>query len=129
MEVWALEAYSAVHTLQEMLTIKSDDVVGRNKAYEAIIKNQNLKISGLPESFNYLTYILKGLGQDVQPISKEEMEDYNKEKMDKIQSLNLSGLTGSFLNILDEGEVDLAETDKGEMIENILKDFEESGYS
>lgn len=129
MEVWALEAYSAVHTLQEMLTIKSDDVVGRNKAYEAIIKNQNLKINWLPESFNYLTYILKGLAQDVQPISKEEMEDYNKEKMDKIQSLNLSWLTGAFLNIVDENEVDLTETDKGEMIENILKDFEESGYA
>ena len=129
MEVWALEAYSAVHTLQEMLTIKSDDVVGRNKTYESIIKNQNLKISGLPESFNYLTYILKGLWQDVQPISKEEMDDYNKEKMDKIQSLNLSGLTGSFLSTLEEWEVEIDQSDKGEMIENILKDFEESGYA
>lgn len=128
MEVWALEAYSAVHTLQEMLTIKSDDVVGRNRAYESIIKNQPLKINGLPESFNYLTYILKGLGQDVQAISKEEMEDYNREKMEKIQWLNLSWLTGTHLNI-DEGEVDLSESDKGEMIENILKDFEESWYS
>lgn len=129
MEVWALEAYSAVHTLQEMLTVKSDDVIGRNKAYEAIVKWHDIKINGLPESFNYLTYILKGLGQDVQTMTKEEMEDYNREKEKKIQSLNLSGLTGSFLIDEERWEDDLIEADKGEIVESILKDFEESGYA
>lgn len=57
------------------------------------------------------------------------MADYNREKMKKIQDLNLSGLTGAFLSSLEEGEIDLTEHDKGEMIENILKDFEESGYA
>ena len=59
MEVRALEAYSAVYTLQEMLTVKSDDVIGRNKLYESIIKGQKPKIGGLPESFNLLTYLFK----------------------------------------------------------------------
>lgn len=129
MEVWALEAYSAVHTLQEMLTIKSDDVVGRNKTYEAIIKNQYPKMYGLPESFNYLTYILKGLCQDVQSINKEDMEQYNKDKIDKIQGLNLSWITWSFLSSLDDTDVTITDTaDKHEIIENILKDFEEGWY-
>ncbi len=128
MEVWALEAYSAVHTLQEMLTIKSDDVVGRNKTYEAIIKNQHPKMHGLPESFNYLTYILKGLCQDVQPIAKEEMDHYNRDKIEKIQSLNLSGITGSFLLNNEEGDGIIDTSDKEEIIENILKDLEEGGY-
>jgi len=128
MEVWALEAYSAVYTLQEMLTIKSDDVVGRNKTYEAIIKNQHPKMHWLPESFNYLTYILKGLCQDVQSISKEDMDQYNKEKVDKIQSLNLSGITGSFLSTLEDTDSVVIDTwDKSEIIENILKDLEEWG--
>ena len=129
MEVWALEAYSAVHTLQEMLTIKSDDVVWRNKTYEAIIKNQHPKMYGLPESFNYLTYILKWLCQDVQSISKEDMDQYNKDKIDKIQWLNLSWITWSFLASLDETDTTVTETsDKHEIIENILKDFEEGWY-
>lgn len=128
MEVWALEAYSAVHTLQEMLTIKSDDVVGRNKTYEAIIKNQHPKMHGLPESFNYLTYILKGLCQDVQPIAKEEMDHYNRDKIEKIQSLNLSGITGSFLLNNEDWDGTIDTSDKEEIIENILKDLEEGGY-
>ncbi len=128
MEVWALEAYSAVYTLQEMLTIKSDDVVGRNKTYEAIIKNQHPKMHWLPESFNYLTYILKWLCQDVQSISKEDMDQYNKEKIDKIQSLNLSWITGSFLATLEDTDSVVIDTgDKSEIIENILKDLEEWG--
>lgn len=59
MEVWALEGYSAVYTLQEMLTIKSDDVQGRNRTYDSIIKGNKLKISGIPESFNLVTYLFK----------------------------------------------------------------------
>jgi DNA-directed RNA polymerase subunit beta len=70
MEVWALEAYGAAHTLQEILTIKSDDVPGRSKAYEAIIKGQPITRVNLPESFNVLTKELKGLCLDVQLLKK-----------------------------------------------------------
>jgi DNA-directed RNA polymerase subunit beta len=66
MEVWALEAYGASHTLQEMLTIKSDDVPGRSKAYEAIIKGEQIKKVNVPESFNVLVRELKGLCLDVE---------------------------------------------------------------
>ncbi|MBI4720217.1 MAG: DNA-directed RNA polymerase subunit beta, partial [Chitinivibrionia bacterium] len=66
MEVWALEAYGAAYTLQEILTVKSDDVVGRTKVYESIVKGRNLHQSGLPESFNVLLKELQGLGLDVE---------------------------------------------------------------
>jgi DNA-directed RNA polymerase subunit beta len=66
MEVWALEAYGAAHTLQEMLTIKSDDVPGRSKAYEAIIKGEPINRINVPESFNVLVRELKGLALDVE---------------------------------------------------------------
>ena len=66
MEVWALEAYGAAYTLQEMLTVKSDDVDGRSKVYEALVKGQNLPDSGIPESFNVLLRELMGLGIDVE---------------------------------------------------------------
>jgi len=65
MEVWALEAYGAAHTLQEILTVKSDDVQGRAKTYEAIVKGENLPTPGIPESFNVLLKELMGLGLDV----------------------------------------------------------------
>lgn len=66
MEVWALEGYGAAHNLQEMLTIKSDDVMGRSAAYESIIKGEEIKKPNVPESFNVLVNELKGLGLDVQ---------------------------------------------------------------
>jgi len=66
MEVWALEAYGAANTLQEILTVKSDDVRGRAKTYEAIVKGENLPIPGIPESFNVLVKELMGLGLDVE---------------------------------------------------------------
>jgi DNA-directed RNA polymerase subunit beta len=65
MEVWALEAYGAANILREMLTVKSDDVVGRNKTYEAIVKGQNLHEPGIPESFNVLIRELQGLGLEI----------------------------------------------------------------
>jgi DNA-directed RNA polymerase subunit beta len=65
MEVWALEAYGAAHTLQEMLTVKSDDVTGRSRVYEAIVKGQNLPEPGIPESFNVLVKELQALGLKV----------------------------------------------------------------
>lgn len=65
MEVWALEAYGASHVLQEMLTVKSDDVVGRAKAYEAIVKGDNMPTPGIPESFNVLVHELRGLNLEI----------------------------------------------------------------
>jgi DNA-directed RNA polymerase subunit beta len=76
MEVWALEAYGAAHTLQEILTIKSDDVPGRSKAYEAIIKGEPISRVNLPESFNVLVRELKGLGLDVELLKRSESGEY-----------------------------------------------------
>jgi DNA-directed RNA polymerase subunit beta len=61
MEVWAIEAFGAANILQELLTIKSDDVIGRAKAYEAIVKGDNIGTPGVPESFNVLLHELRGL--------------------------------------------------------------------
>jgi DNA-directed RNA polymerase subunit beta len=72
MEVWALEAYGAAHNLQEILTIKSDDVTGRAKTYEAIVKNENILQSGVPESFKVLIMELRSLGLAVEVLSEEE---------------------------------------------------------
>jgi DNA-directed RNA polymerase subunit beta len=70
MEVWALEAYGAAYTLQEMLTVKSDDVAGRSRIYEAIVKGENPPEPGIPESFNVLIKELQALGLDVELVEK-----------------------------------------------------------
>lgn len=75
MEVWALEAYGAAHTLQEILTIKSDDVPGRSKAYESIIKGETIRKVNIPESFNVLIRELKGLGLDVELLKEGKKVD------------------------------------------------------
>ncbi|MGB3783824.1 MAG: DNA-directed RNA polymerase subunit beta, partial [Priestia megaterium] len=74
MEVWALEAYGAAYTLQEILTVKSDDVVGRVKTYEAIVKGENIPEPGIPESFKVLIKELQSLGMDVKMLSADEQE-------------------------------------------------------
>ncbi|BAM46247.1 DNA-directed RNA polymerase subunit beta [Amphibacillus xylanus] len=74
MEVWALEAYGAAYTLQEILTVKSDDVVGRVKTYEAIVKGENVPEAGIPESFKVLIKELQSLGMDVKMLSADEEE-------------------------------------------------------
>ncbi len=74
MEVWALEAYGAAYTLQEILTVKSDDVVGRVKTYEAIVKGDNVPDPGVPESFKVLIKELQSLGMDVKILSGDEEE-------------------------------------------------------
>lgn len=74
MEVWALEAYGAAYTLQEILTVKSDDVVGRVKTYEAIVKGENVPEPGVPESFKVLIKELQNLGMDVKILSSDEEE-------------------------------------------------------
>ena len=87
MEVWALEAYGAASTLQEMITIKSDDVLGRSKAYEAIIKGEEIKRLDIPESFNVLVRELKGLGLDVELIGERQrkIEDTSYSKVDLVE--------------------------------------------
>ena len=80
MEVWALEAYGAAHTLQEILTIKSDDVPGRSKAYEAIIKGEPIRKVNIPESFNVLVRELKGLCIDVELLKEGEKVELPGEK-------------------------------------------------
>lgn len=97
MEVWALEAYGAAYTLQEILTVKSDDVVGRVKTYESIVKGENVPEPGIPESFKVLIKELQSLGMDVKMLTKDEEEIDLKESdddddaaSDKL-SLNLEG--------------------------------------
>ena len=128
MEVWALEAYSAVYTLQEMLTVKSDDIVGRNKLYEAIIKSQKPKIWWLPESFNLLTYLFKGLGQNIVALTADELEAIHQDRMEKIKSLWLSGIMTASLDqeLWMSDETDELE-DKGEMIGKVVEDLEDFG--
>ena len=82
MEVWALEAYGAAYTLQEMLTVKSDDVVGRVKTYEAIVKGENIPEPGVPESFKVLIKELQSLGLDVRLYSEDDKELELKENIE-----------------------------------------------
>ncbi len=97
MEVWALEAYGAAYTLQEILTVKSDDVVGRVKTYEAIVKGENIPEPGVPESFKVLIKELQSLGLDVRVLSEEEQEieileeDENISEMAKELGLDVQG--------------------------------------
>jgi DNA-directed RNA polymerase subunit beta len=97
MEVWALEAYGAAYTLQEILTVKSDDVVGRVKTYESIVKGENVPEPGVPESFKVLIKELQSLGMDVKILSEneeeiimKEIDDEDEGQSDKL-NLNLEG--------------------------------------
>ncbi|WP_088106039.1 DNA-directed RNA polymerase subunit beta [Halalkalibacter urbisdiaboli] len=94
MEVWALEAYGAAYTLQEILTVKSDDVVGRVKTYEAIVKGENVPEPGVPESFKVLIKELQSLGMDVKMLSSNEeeieMRELDDEDEQTSEKLNLN---------------------------------------
>ncbi len=93
MEVWALEAYGAAFTLQEILTVKSDDVVGRVKTYEAIVKNENIPTPGIPESFKVLVKELQSLALDMQVIMDKEVVEI-KDELDEKEfdlDINISG--------------------------------------
>ena len=87
MEVWALEAYGSAYTLQEILTVKSDDVVGRVKTYEAIVKGENIPEPGVPESFKVLIKELQSLCLDVRVLSEEEQEIEIKEAEEDISEM------------------------------------------
>jgi DNA-directed RNA polymerase subunit beta len=95
MEVWALEAYGAAYTLQEILTVKSDDIVGRVKAYEAIVKGENIPEPGVPESFKVLLKELQSLGLDMRVLTKDAKEVTIQEDLDDdgepIQEVNMQG--------------------------------------
>ena len=84
MEVWALEAYGSAYTLQEMLTIKSDDTIGRVKAYEAIVKGENIAEPSIPESFKVLLKEMQSLALDVQVLSDEGREVEVREEDDEL---------------------------------------------
>ncbi|MCR5553218.1 MAG: DNA-directed RNA polymerase subunit beta [bacterium] len=85
MEVWALEAYGAANCLQEMLTVKSDDVVGRVKTYESIVKGENISEPGIPESFKVLNKELQGLALDVKVLTEDKQEIILKELPDEVK--------------------------------------------
>ncbi|MBQ4395956.1 MAG: DNA-directed RNA polymerase subunit beta [Clostridia bacterium] len=109
MEVWALEAYGAAYTLQEILTIKSDDVVGRVKTYEAIIKGQNIPKPGIPESFKVLIKELQSLGLDVKVLDADQNEIDLKQHFDEDDDF----LPSEDSEQLTSGVVDETEFDEG----------------
>lgn len=135
MEVWALEAYGAAHTLQEMLTIKSDDVLGRAKAYESIVKGEKIKKPSTPESFNVLVHELRALAIDVDLIDRQgdreahlaledladELLDEEVPQSDRIEELNIVEQESeeAIEQEVVEGEVDGGVSAEDEMQESL----------
>ena len=105
MEVWALEAYGAAYTLQEILTVKSDDVVGRVKTYESIIKGQNVPKPGIPESFKVLIKELQSLGLDVKVLDQEGGEIDLKQNFDE-DDLSFGAIDNAVGDYRDDGQYD-----------------------
>ena len=105
MEVWALEAYGAAYTLQEMLTVKSDDVVGRVKTYEAIVKGENIPEPGVPESFKVLVKELQSLGLDIRLYTKDDKELELKENIEDGIDFNLDNKKALEETVVDENEM------------------------
>jgi DNA-directed RNA polymerase subunit beta len=138
MEVWALEAYGAAYTLQEMLTIKSDDVIGRSKAYESIVKGEPIRTPNVPESFNVLVKELKSLGLDVtlmdtragkpEEVPLEEVIKVDDEEMvpgeDKISELraDAAGKESESDVVRELGGINIGERDVIEEVESDLID-------
>ena len=107
MEVWALEAYGAAYTLQEILTVKSDDVVGRVKTYEAIVKGQNVPKPGIPESFKVLIKELQSLGLDIKVLDKDNNEIDLKQTFDDDDDMGLQPVDDeAFANVEVEGDME-----------------------
>ena len=139
MEVWALEAYGAAYTLQEILTIKSDDIVGRVKTYEAIVKGQSVPKSGVPESFKVLIKELQALGLDVKVLDKDENEIDLKQNFDTddvnfrlVENENFKptyvndaeGAEGFATTVDENGEVIEADVDEDAEFSNDIDDIE-----
>ena len=117
MEVWALEAYGAAHILQEILTVKSDDVVGRVRAYEAIVKGENIPEPGIPESFKVLIKELQSLRLDVKVLTEEDQE------VEVRESLDADDTAGEFeLDVIDN----MDEVEQNHIIEEIDDEFIEN---
>ena len=117
MEVWALEAYGAAHILQEILTVKSDDVVGRVRAYEAIVKGENIPEPGIPESFKVLIKELQSLCLDVKVLTEEDQE------IEVRESLDADDVAGEFeLDVIDN----IDEVEQNHIIEEIDDEFIEN---
>ena len=137
MEVWALEAYGAAHTLQEILTVKSDDVVGRVKTYEAIVKGENVPEPGVPESFKVLVKELQSLGLDVRLYSSDDQElelkenieegiEYNPEREKQQNILLEDELAENYIEEDEDDNGELLETeDTDELFESVLDDEDE----
>ncbi|MCQ4896427.1 DNA-directed RNA polymerase subunit beta [Anaerotruncus sp. DFI.9.16] len=134
MEVWALEAYGAAYTLQEILTVKSDDVVGRVKTFEAIVKGKNVPKPGIPESFKVLIKELQSLGLDVRVLDKDDQEIDLKQTFDDDENMGLTPVDDSLMDGVEvasefedgfdiehpdtegepEGDIDLLDVDLGD---------------
>ena len=134
MEVWALEAYGAAYTLQEMLTTKSDDVVGRVKTYEAIVKGENIPKPGVPEGFKVLVKELQSLGLDIKLFTDKGSEIELKENIEDgvdFNSINDSNDTKpQEANVVDEKELsdgytETDGTDESEEISEMESDSDE----
>jgi DNA-directed RNA polymerase subunit beta len=132
MEVWALEAYGAAHTLQEILTVKSDDVVGRVKMYENIIKGEPIEQAGIPESFKVLIKELQSLGLDIKVLGKDKEEivigedietDYDEKKI-TIEGTKDMPILGD-INFSKIGNV--RKTEEEDIVEDILEEKQEDG--
>jgi DNA-directed RNA polymerase subunit beta len=125
MEVWALEAFGAAYTLQEMLTIKSDDTVGRVKAYEAIVKGENIAEPSIPESFKVLLKEMQSLALDVNVVSEEgqrtEMRDEDDDLLRAAEELgiDLSGVRAPAADVAEETLEDKEATDAAEATDTI----------
>ena len=128
MEVWALEAYGAAYTLQEILTVKSDDVVGRVKAYEAIVKGENIPEPGIPESFKVLVKELQALGLDVKLYSENneelELQEHIEDALDYNEIENNNILKENDVLINEELEDGYSEDDE-EMVDDKDELFED----
>ncbi len=122
MEVWALEAYGAAYTLQEMLTVKSDDVVGRVKTYEAIVKGENVPEPGVPEGFKVLIKELQALGLDIRLYSEDNQELELKEHIDEGIDYEEAKLGET---MLDESELEDSYIAADEDTEEMLLDTDE----
>ena len=130
MEVWALEAYGAANVLQEILTVKSDDVVGRVKTYESIVKGENISGPGIPEAFKVLIKELQSLALDVKVLSEDneviEIKDSVDDETDYIETTLKENeqKREQLLNFNADEEVDLVDDDDFSFDEEIINDAE-----
>ena len=123
MEVWALEAYGAAYSLQEMLTVKSDDVVGRVKTYEAIVKGENVPEPGVPEGFKVLVKELQSLGLDIKLYTQDDKEIQLKEDIeDAVSFSNIENKSFNEDSVIDEDELSDGYTEEEEAENDALYD-------